>query len=215
MTRKRALSTKLAKEAFLNLFRKRATEKYPEAPASVAEGFRGKQVLDLKNCISCSLCARECPAKAIEMVIVDGKKKPLIHLEKEISSTTKIVFIKKTTIAGMKKTSWMPPKYRVEIKAEASTNSRFLPSRIRASFFPLNSVRQPATTSDSDSGILNGAVSSSAIKQITSTAKPIGCRTTSHVVLLCHCEIVLIERLFAAIAGPLSASAKGISKLII
>lgn len=82
MTRKRALSTRIAKEAFLNLFRKRATEKYPEAPASVAEGFRGKQVLDLKNCIGCSLCARECPANAIEMVIVDGKKKPLIHLDR-------------------------------------------------------------------------------------------------------------------------------------
>ena len=82
MTRKRALSTKIAREAFLNLFRKRATEKYPAAPASVAEGFRGKQVLDLKNCIGCSLCARECPANAIEMVIVDGKKKPLIHLDR-------------------------------------------------------------------------------------------------------------------------------------
>jgi formate hydrogenlyase subunit 6/NADH:ubiquinone oxidoreductase subunit I len=82
MTRKRALSTKIAKEAFSNLFKKRATQKYPEVPASVAEHFRGKQVLDLKNCISCTLCARECPSNAIEMVMVDGKKRPLIHLDK-------------------------------------------------------------------------------------------------------------------------------------
>lgn len=82
MAKKRGLSTKIAKEAFSNLFKKRATDKYPEAPASVAEGFRGKQILDLKNCISCTLCARECPANAIEMVMVEGKKRPLIHLDK-------------------------------------------------------------------------------------------------------------------------------------
>jgi formate hydrogenlyase subunit 6/NADH:ubiquinone oxidoreductase subunit I len=82
MAKKRALSTNIAKEAFSNLFKKRATEKYPEVPANVAEGFRGKQVLNLANCISCGLCARECPANAIEMVVVDGKKRPLIHLDR-------------------------------------------------------------------------------------------------------------------------------------
>ena len=82
MTKKRALSTQIAKEAFSNLFKKRATEKYPEVPAHVAEGFRGKQVLNLANCISCGLCARECQANAIEMVMVDGKKRPLIHLDR-------------------------------------------------------------------------------------------------------------------------------------
>jgi formate hydrogenlyase subunit 6/NADH:ubiquinone oxidoreductase subunit I len=81
MAKKRALSTKIAKEAFTNLFKKRATEMYPAVPAHVAEGFRGKQVLDLKNCIGCTLCARECPANAIEMVMVDGKKRPMIHLD--------------------------------------------------------------------------------------------------------------------------------------
>jgi formate hydrogenlyase subunit 6/NADH:ubiquinone oxidoreductase subunit I len=82
MTSKHAFSTKIAKEAFQNLFKKRATEQYPDVPAHVAEGFRGKQVLNLANCISCGLCARECPANAIEMVVVDGKKRPLIHLDR-------------------------------------------------------------------------------------------------------------------------------------
>ncbi|NLF89280.1 4Fe-4S binding protein [Candidatus Bathyarchaeota archaeon] len=81
MTR-HSFSTKIAKEAFSNLFKKRATEKYPAVPANVAEGFRGKQVLNLSNCISCGLCARECPSNAIEMVVVDGKKRPLIHLDR-------------------------------------------------------------------------------------------------------------------------------------
>jgi len=79
---KHSVSTKIVKEAFSNLFKKRATEKYPEAPAHVADGFRGKQILNLSNCISCGLCARECPANAIEMVVVDGKKRPLIHLDR-------------------------------------------------------------------------------------------------------------------------------------
>jgi formate hydrogenlyase subunit 6/NADH:ubiquinone oxidoreductase subunit I len=82
MTKKRAFSSKLARDAFSNIFKKRATQKYPEVPASVAEGFRGKQLLDLEKCISCTLCARECPTKAIEMVVVDGKKRPRIHLDK-------------------------------------------------------------------------------------------------------------------------------------
>jgi formate hydrogenlyase subunit 6/NADH:ubiquinone oxidoreductase subunit I len=82
MANKRALSTKIAQEAFSNLFKKRATQKYPSVPASVAEGFRGKLMLELNNCISCSLCARECPSNAIEMVVVEGKKRPQINLGK-------------------------------------------------------------------------------------------------------------------------------------
>jgi formate hydrogenlyase subunit 6/NADH:ubiquinone oxidoreductase subunit I len=82
MPKKQALSTKIAKEAFSNLFKKRATQQYPDVPAKVAENFRGKQMLDLDKCISCTLCARECPTNAIEMVVVDGKKRPKIHLDK-------------------------------------------------------------------------------------------------------------------------------------
>ncbi len=81
MADKRKISTRLARDAFSTLFKKRATMKYPSVPASVAEGFRGKQVLDIDKCIGCSLCARECPAHAIEMVEVNGKKRPLIHLD--------------------------------------------------------------------------------------------------------------------------------------
>lgn len=82
MAKKYAFSTKLAKEAFSNIFKKRATQQYPAVPAVVAEGFRGKQVLHLDKCISCTLCARECPTNAIEMVMIEGKKRPLIHLDR-------------------------------------------------------------------------------------------------------------------------------------
>ncbi len=82
MTNKKRMSIRLAKDAFSNLFKKSATQKYPAVPASVAENFRGKQVLDLEKCIGCTLCARECPSKAIEIITCDGKKRPLIHLDR-------------------------------------------------------------------------------------------------------------------------------------
>lgn len=71
----------MMKELLAHLFRKPATSKYPFVKAEVPEGFRGKQIYDLNLCISCGLCSRDCPAKAIEMVEVNGKKRPLFHLD--------------------------------------------------------------------------------------------------------------------------------------
>jgi NAD(P)H-quinone oxidoreductase subunit I/formate hydrogenlyase subunit 6 len=71
----------MIKELLSNLFVKPATSKYPFVKATVAEGFRGKQVYDISLCISCGLCSRDCPAKAIEMVEVEGKRRPLFHLD--------------------------------------------------------------------------------------------------------------------------------------
>ena len=75
-------SSNIAKEAFAHIFKKSATQKYPFVGITVPEGFRGKQVFDINKCISCSLCARDCPANAIEMVEVEGKKRPLFHLDR-------------------------------------------------------------------------------------------------------------------------------------
>jgi len=69
-------------EAFNQLFKKPATCKYPFVKCIPAEGFRGKQVFDINLCISCGLCAKDCPAKAIEMVSVEGKKRPMFLLDR-------------------------------------------------------------------------------------------------------------------------------------
>lgn len=71
----------MVKALLSNLFKKPATSKYPFVKAEVPEGFRGRQVYDIDLCISCGLCSRDCPAKAIEMVEVDGKRRPLFHLD--------------------------------------------------------------------------------------------------------------------------------------
>ena len=71
----------MVKALLSNLFKKPATCQYPIVKAEVPEGFRGKQVYNIDLCISCGLCSRDCPAKAIEMVEVDGKRRPLFHLD--------------------------------------------------------------------------------------------------------------------------------------
>ena len=80
MKKKRAVS-QMVKEVLSHLFIKPATGKYPFVKAQVPAGFRGKQVFDINLCISCGLCSRDCPAKAIEMVEVNGKRRPMFHLD--------------------------------------------------------------------------------------------------------------------------------------
>jgi formate hydrogenlyase subunit 6/NADH:ubiquinone oxidoreductase subunit I len=64
------------------LFTKPATNQYPFVKPTVPEDFRGQQVFDIKLCVSCGLCSRDCPAKAIEMVDVQGKKRPQFMLDR-------------------------------------------------------------------------------------------------------------------------------------
>jgi formate hydrogenlyase subunit 6/NADH:ubiquinone oxidoreductase subunit I len=80
--KKRASSSNIARRAFSSIFKKSATQKYPFVKASVADGFRGKQIFDIEKCISCGLCSKDCPANAIEMIDVEGKKRPLFHLDR-------------------------------------------------------------------------------------------------------------------------------------
>jgi formate hydrogenlyase subunit 6/NADH:ubiquinone oxidoreductase subunit I len=81
MAKKTKLSPML-KEVISQIFTMPATQKYPAVRPKVPEGLRGKQIFDINLCISCGLCASDCPAKAIEMVNVEGKKRPLFHLDR-------------------------------------------------------------------------------------------------------------------------------------
>ena len=79
---KKNYGPQVTRRALSSIFKKPATRKYPFVKASVAEGFRGRQIFDVEKCIGCGLCSRDCPANAIEMVMVDGKKRPLFHLDR-------------------------------------------------------------------------------------------------------------------------------------
>ncbi len=71
-----------AKKAIKQSFGKAATAKYPFVKPQLADNFRGQPAFDSSSCIGCGLCSRDCPAKAIEMVMVDGKKRPQLNLSK-------------------------------------------------------------------------------------------------------------------------------------
>ena len=79
---KKSRISPMYKRVFSSAFKKPATGKYPFVKCVPAEGFRGKQVFDITLCVSCGLCSRDCPAKAIEMVEVEGKKRPLFYLDR-------------------------------------------------------------------------------------------------------------------------------------
>lgn len=63
------------KEAVISLFSAAYTTKFPAKPHIPYENFRGKPVVDDKNCVGCETCANVCPPGAI--TFRDDKKKKI------------------------------------------------------------------------------------------------------------------------------------------
>lgn len=53
------------KEAIVSLVTPAYTTKFPRTPHEPYEKFRGKPVVDDKNCVGCQACANVCPSNAI------------------------------------------------------------------------------------------------------------------------------------------------------
>jgi formate hydrogenlyase subunit 6/NADH:ubiquinone oxidoreductase subunit I len=64
------------------IFKKPFTREYPAVKVEVPEGYRGRHTFDPEKCISCGLCERDCPSKAIELVEVSGKRLPTFYLDR-------------------------------------------------------------------------------------------------------------------------------------
>ncbi len=78
----------LAREVLRGLLRGPVTIDYGvTVHPSPPEGYRGLHRVDPGRCIGCSLCALECPSRAIEMVTVGRDEKgrpkrvPVVHYE--------------------------------------------------------------------------------------------------------------------------------------
>lgn len=81
MPKKRRLPA-LIKDMGSCLFKKPFTREYPAIKVEVPEGYRGRHILNPEKCISCGLCERDCPAQAIELVEVSGKRMPKFYLDR-------------------------------------------------------------------------------------------------------------------------------------
>jgi formate hydrogenlyase subunit 6/NADH:ubiquinone oxidoreductase subunit I len=58
-----------------SFFSRPVTQRYPFERKEAPEQFRGKLIWDLSNCTGCQLCIKDCPADAIELVVMDRANK--------------------------------------------------------------------------------------------------------------------------------------------
>jgi hydrogenase-4 component H len=69
------------REALVSLVTPAYTSKFPEEPHIPFRNFRGKPVIDDKNCVGCETCANVCPSQAI--TFVDDKKKSIRIIKRD------------------------------------------------------------------------------------------------------------------------------------
>jgi len=81
MPKKRRLPA-LIKDMGSCFFKKPFTQEYPFVKVQAPQGYRGRQIFNPEKCISCGLCERECPAEAIQLVQVSGKRMPKFFLDR-------------------------------------------------------------------------------------------------------------------------------------
>jgi formate hydrogenlyase subunit 6/NADH:ubiquinone oxidoreductase subunit I len=61
-----------------SLRRKPITQQYPFERTKTPEHLRGMLLYDPTNCTGCGLCVKDCPANAIENIVLDKKAKRFV-----------------------------------------------------------------------------------------------------------------------------------------
>ncbi len=61
-----------------SLFTRPVTERYPFERKPAPERLRGQLAWDATKCTGCRVCLRDCPANAIELMVVDKKAKRFV-----------------------------------------------------------------------------------------------------------------------------------------
>ncbi len=65
----------MLKDVVNSFFTKSATQMYPAERIEPPKRYRGALDYDVKVCTGCSLCVKDCPSNAIQLVIIDRAKK--------------------------------------------------------------------------------------------------------------------------------------------
>ena len=68
-----------------SLFRRPATEKYPFVRYEAPQRLRGQVQWDPQNCTGCGICAKDCPANALDVIVLDKAAKRFVlryHLDR-------------------------------------------------------------------------------------------------------------------------------------
>jgi formate hydrogenlyase subunit 6/NADH:ubiquinone oxidoreductase subunit I len=71
----------LVPELLRTLVAPRTTVRFPSGPPVLPETYRGRVVVRTELCIGCGLCARDCPAFALELEREELDRFRLIHYE--------------------------------------------------------------------------------------------------------------------------------------
>jgi formate hydrogenlyase subunit 6/NADH:ubiquinone oxidoreductase subunit I len=61
-----------------SLFRKPVTERYPLVRRKAPDRLRGQLIWDPEKCTGCELCVMDCPAGAIEVIVLDKSAKRFV-----------------------------------------------------------------------------------------------------------------------------------------